>query len=108
MFTTIVAKGESPIFGAAVEELRIGITSMLGLEPQVVPEMKQTSFIWLGTLDDEELKQQSLDRERAALIHPEGYVIRSDVHDGQSRIYIAGKTDKGVLYACFISSVCCK
>ncbi|ABO67134.1 alpha-glucuronidase family glycosyl hydrolase [Geobacillus thermodenitrificans] len=101
VFTTIVAKGESPIFGAAVEELRIGITSMLGLEPQVVPEMKQTSFIWLGTLDDEELKQQSLDRERAALIHPEGYVIRSDVHDGQSRIYIAGKTDKGVLYAVF-------
>ncbi|NNU85202.1 alpha-glucuronidase [Geobacillus sp. BMUD] len=101
LFTTIVAKGESPIFGAAVEELRTGIISMFGCEPQVVREAKQTSFIWLGTFDDEELKHQSRDRERATIIHPEGYVIRSDVRNGQSRIYIVGRTDKGVLYAVF-------
>ncbi|KFL17022.1 alpha-glucuronidase [Geobacillus stearothermophilus] len=97
-FEEIVAKRTSPIFQAAVEELQKGLRSMMEIEPQVVQEVNETAnSIWLGTLEDEEFKRPL----EGTLVHPEGYVIRSDVDDGPFRIYIIGKTDAGVLYGVF-------
>ncbi|ANB58645.1 alpha-glucuronidase [Anoxybacillus sp. B7M1] len=98
---TIVAKGESSVFRAAVEELKVGMASMFGIEPQVTAKAGQTSFIWLGTLDDDEIKKQWPDRDATAVYDPDGYVIYSHVHDGLPYIYIAGKTEKGTLYGVF-------
>ncbi|MES0857271.1 alpha-glucuronidase family glycosyl hydrolase [Geobacillus sp. G4] len=97
-FEEIVAKRTSPIFQAAVEELQKGLRSMMEIEPQVVQEVNETAnSIWLGTLEDEEFERPL----EGTLVHPEGYVIRSDVDDGPFRIYIIGKTDAGVLYGVF-------
>ncbi|KPC99757.1 Xylan alpha-(1-_2)-glucuronosidase [Geobacillus sp. BCO2] len=97
-FEEIVAKRTSPIFQAAVEELQKGLRSMMEIEPQVVQEVNETAnSIWLGTLENEEFERPL----EGTLVHPEGYVIRSDVDDGPFRIYIIGKTDAGVLYGVF-------
>lgn len=97
-FEEIAAKRTSPIFQAAVEELQKGLRSMMEIEPQVVQEVNETAnSIWLGTLEDEEFERPL----EGTLVHPEGYVIRSDVDDGPFRIYIIGKTDAGVLYGAF-------
>lgn len=101
-FEAIVAKGTSSIFRVAVEELRNGLSSMVGIEPQVVQETKQTiNAVWLGTLEDEEFRRQLVGGEETELVHPEGYVIRSDAHGGPFRVCIIGKTDYGVLYGAF-------
>jgi alpha-glucuronidase len=96
-----VVKGESPVFLKAVEELKTGIRSILGIDPKVVLETEQENFIWIGEIDDEALTQLKMDKERGKPIHPEGYIIKADVCERHARIYIAGKTDKGTLYAVF-------
>ncbi|MBB5325500.1 alpha-glucuronidase [Anoxybacillus tepidamans] len=101
LFATIVIKGASPVFRAAAVELEIGITSMFGIRPQIVPHAEQSGFIWLGTLEDEEVNGSFLRKKEEELIRSEGYVIRSLVKNGRLCVYIAGKTDKGVLYAVF-------
>lgn len=101
LFETVVAGRTSPIFRAAVEELRNGLGSMFGIEPQVVPEPKQTNLIWLGTFEDEELKQQLVGYKEIEFFHPEGYVLQSGVRGGPFRVYIVGKTEHGVLYGVF-------
>ncbi|MCG5026833.1 alpha-glucuronidase, partial [Anoxybacillus flavithermus] len=101
-FKAIVAKRTSPIFQAAVEELQKGLRSMTGIEPQVVQETNEVAdSIWLGTLEDEKFRRQLEGSDEGKLVHPEGYVIRSDPYGGSFRVYIIGKTDAGVLYGTF-------
>ncbi|KIP21917.1 Alpha-glucuronidase [Anoxybacillus ayderensis] len=102
-FETIIAKELSPIFCVALEELKFAITSMFGIEPSVISISKpmERSFIWIGTLDDKELKDVLLDSEKFRSMYSDAYIIRSHIHNGKLRIYIAGKTSANTLYGVF-------
>jgi alpha-glucuronidase len=101
LFTTIVVKGTSPIFHSAVKELFKGISSIIGIQPKVEQSIGKRGFIWLGTLEDEEVKRRFSNVEELSQINKEGYMIQSTSYNGELCVYLAGKTDKGVLYAVF-------
>jgi alpha-glucuronidase len=101
LFTTIVVKGTSPIFKSAVEELFKGVSSIIGIQPKVEQSIGKRGFIWLGTLEEEEIKRQFSNVKELSQINKEGYMIQSVPYNGELSIYLVGKTDKGVLYAVF-------
>lgn len=100
-FETIVVKELDPILYAALEELKFGITSMFGVEPDVVSRPVTKSFIWIGTIDDEELMKTLLCDKELLRIRSDVYIIRSFIDKGMLRIYIAGKNSTNTLYGVF-------
>jgi alpha-glucuronidase len=100
-FETIVVKELDPILYAALEELKFGITSMFGVEPDVVSRPVTKSFIWIGTIDDEELMKTLLCDNELLRIRSDVYIIRSFIDKGMLRIYIAGKNSANTLYGVF-------
>ncbi|MBW7650128.1 alpha-glucuronidase family glycosyl hydrolase [Anoxybacillus sp. ST4] len=100
-FETIVVKELDPILYAALEELKFGITSMFGVEPDVVSRPVTKSFIWIGTIDDEELMKTLLCDKELLRIRSDVYIIRSFIDKGILRIYIAGKNSTNTLYGVF-------
>ncbi len=100
-FETIVVKELDPILYAALEELKFGITSMFGVEPDVVSRPVTKSFIWIGMIDDEELMKTLLCDKELLRIRSDVYIIRSFIDKGMLRIYIAGKNSTNTLYGVF-------
>lgn len=100
-FETIVVKELDPILYAALEELKFGITSMFGVEPDVVSRPVTKSFIWIGMIDDEELMKTLLCDNELLRIRSDVYIIRSFIDKGMLRIYIAGKNSANTLYGVF-------
>ena len=100
-FETIVVKELDPILYAALEELKFGITSMFGVEPDVVSRPVTKSFIWIGTIDDEELMKTLLCDKELLRIRSDVYIIRSFIDKGILRIYISGKNSTNTLYGVF-------
>lgn len=91
----IVVLEKTEIIKSAVEELKRGILSITGIEPEVIADMEgNNSAIVLATVDSSNMT--TLNRS----LNNDGYMLQSFTKP-KERIYLTGKTDKGVLYAAF-------
>ncbi|WP_248930338.1 alpha-glucuronidase family glycosyl hydrolase [Paenibacillus hamazuiensis] len=85
--------GSSEILKSAQKELLSGIAAITGQTPT---SEASAQFLLLGVLG----QSPELTVASAGLTE-DGYLIRTVRRDGQSFILLAGKTDKGALYAAF-------
>jgi alpha-glucuronidase len=94
---TVVTSGNSEILETAKNELLDGLNAILG--PKA--DDKSRGYVLLGILGNSPGLDHIADADTAAMLSEDGYVIRT-VHEGpQSYIALAGKSDKGALYASF-------
>lgn len=96
----VVAEASSLMMESAEKELIQGISSMLDQQPAVLNKPDQKENIVLGTAEN--LRQiGGLGRKDFESLNDEGYLIKTVTENEKSNIFLAGKTDKGVLYAAF-------
>lgn len=89
---------QSGTIDAAVEELCIGLAHMTGVSPVRVSARHAAQYggILAGTWQDVAFRKV-FSREERDGTGPEGYMLKSS----GNRLYIAGRTHKGVLYGVF-------
>ncbi|MFD3259406.1 alpha-glucuronidase family glycosyl hydrolase [Paenibacillus lentus] len=94
----------SKVFRTAIQELTKGIASLRGEQPSVGHEAAADRFLAIGTLESSgsmPLLDDALEAEEAARLGEEGYIIRKTAREGKEYIFIAGGTEKGLLYGVF-------
>ncbi|MFC0330835.1 alpha-glucuronidase family glycosyl hydrolase [Paenibacillus sepulcri] len=97
----VAAAAKTDILQTAAGELSEGIASLLGVRPVQTESAQRKRYIRLETFDRPGDAGSVIDPAHAAGLSDEGYVIRTEEDAGSQYIVLAGKTDKGVLYAVF-------
>lgn len=90
---------EDPVLRSAQEELLEGLQSMLGQKPELTDTAGDAALL-AGTLDQPEIAGL-IDKNEAAKVDEEGYLLRTVLTGGSRKLVIAGTTSKGVLYGVF-------
>ncbi|SFK82251.1 alpha-glucuronidase [Paenibacillus sp. 1_12] len=97
----VTAADRSVVMETAARELSEGITSILGTTVARSAEAQQSSAIYLGVLGHMADIDAILDLQISATLQDEGYVIQTVDLPNRKAILLAGKSDKGALYAVF-------
>jgi len=92
--------GESPVLGAAVEELQLGLEGLLGTVPKPAVSGASTGIL-LGIVGQTSVLDDWVRPSEAEALVEEGYLLAFRDRRGESRVLIAGKDAKGVLYGVF-------
>ncbi|MBP1969335.1 alpha-glucuronidase [Virgibacillus natechei] len=101
-FSAIGVAGDTSITNSAIKELSDGIESMLDVAPTVNVDSLQTASIILGTYQDIWIEDYGMSPELFGDLNNEGYVLKTTPNDnGEKKILLIGKTDKGILYATY-------
>jgi alpha-glucuronidase len=97
--TRIVVAGDSPTLRAARDELRTGLSGLLGRDVPVAAAPGQAGDVLAGT----PATSPAVARLAAELreVGDEGYIVRATTVDGRRTIVIAANRDVGVLYGAF-------
>jgi alpha-glucuronidase len=88
--------GASVVIESAKKELLLGISSMLGMEPDCSSEPMQASLVLAA--NDSIVGLVDVDFNQ---LNDDGYVIKTVKSGGKNTIFLVGKNDSGVLYATF-------
>lgn len=98
--SNITVISSSEVIDTAVAELKQGIQSMLGKEPQISKNLTEGGIL-IGTTDS--LNDANFDLSKIELsdIGEEGYIIKAITNSGNPRLLLTAKTDKGLLHAAF-------
>ncbi|MCM3700555.1 alpha-glucuronidase family glycosyl hydrolase [Paenibacillus macerans] len=87
------------VFESAVEELQQGIFSMIGMGPQNSPSPSASHYILLGTRGQSKAIDEALFSLSAT--SADSYILKSLSLDGRKCLLVAGRSDRGTLYAAF-------
>ncbi len=99
--TEIVIQESSPTFQAVQEELRKGLSGLLGKEIPVVSSVSQDGAIVVGTLEQSSFVRKLVGASELESVGADGFVIRSLRRDNRTVIVIAANQPKGALYGAF-------
>lgn len=83
-----------------VDELKKGLTGILGIKPVVSDGASKTAKFFIGTLAGNKKLEAWLEKEKDQL-EEEGFIIKLVTEDNSKKIIVAGKTDKGLMYGIF-------
>ena len=89
--------GESPVVANAAQELSRGLEKMLG--KKLSPASPGENAFVLGTVKDLEIFSPTL--HASSDLAPDAYWLKTSRTHGSSSLFIAGSTDRGVLYGVF-------
>ncbi|MRH42779.1 alpha-glucuronidase [Aquibacillus halophilus] len=92
---------DSPIVRSAVEELADGVKSMLDKEPTIYNYFSNDASIILGTYESINLSDYELSSDLFEKLNDESYVLKSVNKEGNNKILLVGKSDKGILYGAY-------
>jgi alpha-glucuronidase len=95
----VVACGNSPVIGAAQEELIRGLRGMLGRTLRVEAQLPRESAIVLGTFDA--IKKAAPAINVAADLPDDGFWLKTTTLNGLQYLLITAPNDRGVLYGVF-------
>jgi alpha-glucuronidase len=99
--TAVVVSGGSPTSRIAGNELRRGLSGLLGVDVPVLDRVERNGVVLVGTpATSPEIARLRWDAQLASG-GDGGYVIRSTSIDGRAAIVIASRTDVGALYGVF-------
>ncbi len=96
----IVATENTPIIVNAINELKLGLTAILGVKPIISETPSKSACLLLGTVDGNKEVAALLGSDKNKL-GEEGFAISLVEATGQRRLVVAGKTDKGLMYGVF-------
>ncbi|MCM3694178.1 alpha-glucuronidase family glycosyl hydrolase [Neobacillus niacini] len=88
--------GNSLVIESAKKELSLGISSMLGIQPELNSEPKQSGLVLAAGNSIDNLVDADFGQ-----LNEDGYIIKTVTTDESNRIFLVGKTESGVLYAAF-------
>jgi len=94
-------EGDSPTLKVAREELRRGLTGLLGKSPLFVPQIAKDGVLIAGTPQSSAAIVALPLRDRLQAAGQEGYVIVTTSLHNKKCLAIAANTDTGVLYGVF-------
>ncbi|MFS0862629.1 alpha-glucuronidase family glycosyl hydrolase [Fredinandcohnia sp. 179-A 10B2 NHS] len=94
LLSQLVIPNESLLIQSARQEMISGITSMLGIEPTIKDENVITPATVLLSFENGALP---IDASKLSSLNSESYFIKTV----KNKLYVIGKTDKGVLYGVF-------
>ncbi len=92
--------GQGSVMEAARQELQTGLSGLLGALPQPT-DLDASTGIMLGILGSSSVLDDWIQPSEAEALEKEGYVLAFRVQGDKSRVLIAGKDAKGVLYGVF-------
>lgn len=99
LLSKIGATAESPIIHSAIQEITVGVKSMLDMTPTVDFNSLENASLILGTYESIDIEDYNFSPDLFEGINDEGYVIKTDIKNNQ--LLVLGKKDKGVLYAVY-------
>lgn len=91
--SNLVVLEDSAVIASAKAELVRGIGSMIGCQPTISIVPQQPKCIVLGTVEQLKLVAHPLNED--------GYVLKTEKRGASHCLLLAGKTERGVLYAAF-------
>lgn len=94
---------ESLVIESAVDELKNGIQSMLGIDLKTQKYPYNDSSIVLGIYEDIDIEDYKMSTEIFTDMNEEGYLIKisKSLKSNRNHILIIGKSDRGILYGVF-------
>ena len=97
----IVVTENQIILNSAKEELKLGISKMLGIQPQISKRTKVSGSIIIGVYDNSEIIKRLIGSNELKLNAVDGYRIISINHDNKVLTIISGNSYQAVLYGAF-------
>lgn len=97
----VVAVGDTPAMGAAVDEIRAGLEGMLGIRPTLSAAPRSKAFILLGTIGGSPPIDTAVGEEERLKIGAEGFLLKTASVGGAEFILVIGRTGQGVLRGIF-------
>jgi alpha-glucuronidase len=97
----IMTTSQSPTMTAVREELKSGLTGLLGTDIPFVGELKKSGIILAGTPESSDLIRSVATSFGLDKLPPEGYIIQTTKIRGRKTVLIASNTETGVLYGTF-------
>ncbi len=98
--TGVVTFSRSPVLAAALAELNIGLTGMLGAAPVATSTVAEGSIVLATPASSPQVAARAGTLGLAAA-GPEGFVLQSTRWDGHAVTLIAANNDVGLLYGAF-------
>lgn len=97
-----ICREDDPSVQVALEELMSGLGGLLGIEPEVRPEVSGSGGVLIGTIDGNPEIAVRLRPDDADQIGSEGYVVRTYANgNGKPLVMVAARSGIGVLYGVF-------
>ncbi|WP_435361772.1 alpha-glucuronidase family glycosyl hydrolase [Haloarchaeobius sp. DFWS5] len=89
--------------GAVRDELRRGLTGLLGQEPHLWqhPPRSVDGFLAVGTPDEMEVVADCVDTETVAALADDGFHIRAAEWNGADIVVVTANSDRGLVYGTF-------
>lgn len=97
----LVVCSTSVILQSAVQELTVGMSSMLGEHPSVVSRPTRARFVLLGVVGTSPYIDGVIDQTEIAKASEDAYFIQTVTGKEAEYVLLAGKTDCAALYAAF-------
>ncbi|MFI7386203.1 alpha-glucuronidase family glycosyl hydrolase [Streptomyces sp. NPDC049813] len=97
----LVWQGGGPLQKSAVDELARGLTGLLGTRVEPRGTAPAGPALVVGTAESSPLVRSLVPASELAALGAEGYVVRRVTKGGGSRVVVAARTDRGVLYGAF-------
>jgi alpha-glucuronidase len=101
LLNTVVVEEQSQVIKTAIEELNIGISSMLGITPMTSKQTHSSSYLWVGSVKAAVQGKLKFNNGAAAALGPEGFLIQYNHTNEEKRLILIGGSDIGVLYGVF-------
>ena len=100
-FATLVARGDSPTGRLVVDELRRGLSGLLGRKVPLSEAVSAPGALVVGTPDRVPAIRALNLASRLEPLGPDGYLVASTSVGGQAATVIAANTEIGTLYGAF-------
>jgi len=94
---------ESRELGAVREELRRGLSGLIGREPHLWQHPPRTvdGFLAVGTPGDMDVVAQAVDEDEVADLDDDGYLITTGEWEGIDTLVVTASSDSGLVYGTF-------
>jgi alpha-glucuronidase len=99
--TQVVVYGNSPTMVAAKEELKTGLTSLMGTTIEFADQPSKDGALLVGSIKNSPLISGLIVNDQLKTIGKEGYIIRNAQTEGTKVIVVGANSDIGALYGVF-------
>jgi alpha-glucuronidase len=95
----IVVNNSSEVIKTAAEELKYALAQITGASPQITDKISNSSYIYLGTLDDVNVAEFGIENNEKFI--DGSFIVKTMEENNSTVIKIIGKDANGVLYGVF-------
>ncbi|XEC93963.1 alpha-glucuronidase family glycosyl hydrolase [Paenibacillus tarimensis] len=99
----VMAEQSRPVMSTALQELAVGVKSILGLESRISQQPAGGSYTRLGTIGAADYSEYPIGQEELDAVGEEGFLLKTvyGIGEGEGILLIIGRNAVGVLYGVF-------